>query len=358
MLDGEKFRKAWESTNKKTILGGLPPRPSISPGKYAPDEEESRLAEQLKEIGTSNTGKDVSGGLMKAIIGMQDRSANRHIKTEVRKGTKDVLEILVKNSTIWVKSRNIEDLSFSLPANDLGDATSAEVLEMTENSLLDDRGLKKLNVLRKIRALDRNPRSIAVETVVPGFYLLEFPDKMNTASRFTTKFVGGEKVSKTDAQMNLRQEAIQVLGRELKIDKTNIARNDVHQIEENFAQLEPMSLDFDNQLKEYFDFLTGEIWGVLCNKEAGNITFPLAFYDEEVKNLEQLKEKIINIAIGERKAIKERGRKSDGQIGQWFWDTSSVDTLGEDKMQLDAVISLAVKHLGVNPDEFFRKVSG
>jgi|CXWL01.1.fsa_nt_gi hypothetical protein len=128
----------------------------------------------------------------------------------------------------------------------------------------------------------------------------------------------------------------------------------IEQAEAKFKSMTPRSEEFDLVLCEYFQYLSSELQKILDISEAGLMEFPIRFFEKEVSSLEELRSMIILAATGERMAVKERGRGHFGQIGDYFWDTSAVESLGEEKRRLDSLISLAVKRFGVDPEEFFR----
>lgn len=154
----------------------------------------------------------------------------------------------------------------------------------------------------------------------------------------------------------IMQEFIAKMGKEpVLINGSKDKQLDIVEVEKSFAIMKPKSEEFDTKMREYFVFLSDQLWTVLNIQESGGVTYPYQIYDGEANNLGELKDKIIDVAVAERRVIRERGRADSGQIGDYFLGSSSVDDLADIKKELDVLISLATKHFEVDAEEFFRK---
>lgn len=147
---------------------------------------------------------------------------------------------------------------------------------------------------------------------------------------------------------------IKLRDKSVEMERTGVTAENVHLAEGLLALIEPMTEQFDRKMLALFVYLSSQLREVLVRE---TIVYPVVFYDGEVANGVEMREKIIELARAERAAVRERGRNHFGQIGNWFWDTSKVENLGEVKNGLDMLIARAADKFKVDGEEFFRRVS-
>lgn len=136
--------------------------------------------------------------------------------------------------------------------------------------------------------------------------------------------------------------------------KAAISLGNVSEVEALLETIEPMIADSDKLLFDYFSYLIGELGRVIS---LGIVTYPIAFYNDQVESLEAMRQKVIGLALAERAAVRARGRNSFGQIGDYFWDNSEIEDLGEIKLLLDKLIGEAVNKFEVDPQVWHQKVN-
>ncbi|MEK7070810.1 MAG: hypothetical protein AAB966_03310 [Patescibacteria group bacterium] len=331
--------------------------------KYIPDVDEVRVIGDLAFLENSRNlekAKIAKGSIF--VIGeMRKRLENGNIEKEVREGLQIVLKSFNNSLADWLNNEKNEEIVWNFPEvlESVSDNVSKLVVEQVEFSMFDNYLFSELNKKRKVSMLDNYRRPVIQETKIPGFFLVESMGTGDKKNDLTKRYVANSELPMVDEKMTIRQEFVAKMGTEPVVgNQVNGKQENVHEHEKSFLRMKPKSKEFDLSMRDYFLLLSDQLWMLLGENEKGKVTYPYRIYDGEVNSLDELREKIIAIAIGERKAVLARGRADSGQVGDYFWDASEVEDLGDIKKQLDVLISLSVKHFGVDSEEYFRKTTG
>ncbi|OGD71232.1 hypothetical protein A3A84_04110 [Candidatus Collierbacteria bacterium RIFCSPLOWO2_01_FULL_50_23] len=135
--------------------------------------------------------------------------------------------------------------------------------------------------------------------------------------------------------------------------RTAISLETVSKVEASLSTIEQKTADSDRLLFDYFSYLIGELEKAISPEI---VIYPVAFYNGQVESLEAMRQKVIELALAERAAVRARGRNSFGQIGDYFWENSEIEDLGEFKLLLDDLIGEAVRKFEINLDEWHNRV--
>jgi len=103
-----------------------------------------------------------------------------------------------------------------------------------------------------------------------------------------------------------------------------ISPTTIKSLEQELAVLPPMTLETDELLYRYFIYMTEEY-----KKLHRGITYPIVFYTGTANNETELKDLLEQSSQASRTLVRARGRYNMGQSGDWFWNTSEVEELGE-----------------------------
>ena len=217
----------------------------------------------------------------------------------------------------------------------------------------------ELHRSESVLGLDEIPGSAFVQTKVQGlFFLVETTSRADGKLIDSMSLIGGRYIPRVP-ELNQEQKAVKALGFRVRKEDTGISVKTVHDVEQQFAVLEPKDERFDQLMNRYYKYLGIGLWNIAVTEQ---ISYPLTFYDRDVTNESELIQSVLAVERAERVAVKQRGRDGQGNKGKHFWRTQShAEDLEDFESSFNhfcQLLSFVAIRLQIDPEKFVDAMRG